>query len=79
MKRQIIASEQTAFRVMSVGLDVVIPAEADGYAIAQQIENLLNQVGRGKFRVAASDVHDDLTDTYESDYPSDLYIDGLNR
>lgn len=74
MKRMIKANEQTEFRVVSIGLDVVIPAEADGSEIADKIELLLDEHAKG-FRCAIADFKGDVTDLYESEYPGDLFID----
>lgn len=74
MKRQVKASEQTEFRVVSIGLDVVIPAEADGGQIADAVEYLINKYATN-YRCAIADFKEDVTDLYESEYPSDLYID----
>lgn len=73
MKRMIKANEQTAYRVVSIGLDVVIPADADGAQVADAIEFLINK-NATKFRCAVADFKEDLTDLYENDYPADLYI-----
>lgn len=74
MKRQIMASEQTAVRVASVGLDLVIPYESDATRVAGELAKIANASSGGKYRIAAYDVHEDLTDLYESDYPADLFI-----
>lgn len=74
MKRQIKGDDQSEFRVVSIGLDVVIPADADGSQTADYIYETLNELDHMAMRVAAADFKEDVTEFYEREYPSDLYI-----
>lgn len=74
MKRQIRANEQTEYRVISVGVDVVIPADMNSEEVLTALEDDFTAQQAGKMRVAAADFKEDVTDLYESDYPADLFI-----
>lgn len=76
MKRVVKASkaEDKGLRVINVSLDVVVPAQADGYTIAQAIMDLSNKYYGDGVRVAAADVGGDITSIYEYDYPEEIRI-----
>ena len=73
MKRQIRANEQTEYRVISLGVDVVIPADMDASKVERALEDDFNAT-HVNMRVAAVDFKEDLTDMYESEYPGDIFI-----
>ena len=74
MKRMIRANEQTEYRVVSLGVDVVIPADMDASEVEKALEDDFTALQKGKMRVAAAEFKEDVTDLYESDYPADLFI-----
>lgn len=61
-------------RVVVVSMDVVIPDTADGFQIAQQIQDLVNNSSLN-CNVAASDIGGDITDIYERDYPEFITLE----
>lgn len=74
MKRQIEGNSQSEFRVVTIGLDVVIPSDADGSQTADYIYEVLNELDHRAMRLAAADFKEDVTDMYEREYPSELYL-----
>lgn len=74
MKRQV-KSATDEFRVLSFGVDVVVPADMD----ASEVENMLYDAQtspfKGKARIAGVDFKQDLTDWYEnSGYAGEMFI-----
>ena len=76
MKRVVKSSiaEDRGLRVANISLDVVIPEQADGWTIAQKIQDIVNANSGTAFRVAAADVGGDITSIYEYDYPEEIEI-----
>ena len=74
MKRQIRANEQSEYRVISLGVDVVIPADMNSKEVITALEDDFTAQQAGKMRVAVADFKEDVTDLYESEYPADLFI-----
>lgn len=73
MKRQIRASEQLEVRVITLGVDIVIPADMDASEVEIALEDDFNAQHKN-MRVAAVDFKEDVTEAYENNYPAELFI-----
>lgn len=73
MKRVIKADNQLEYRVISLGVDVVIPADMDASKVERAIEDDFN-AQHVNMRINAVDFKEDVTDIYERDYPGDIFI-----
>ena len=63
------------FRVVSLGIDIVIPADMDASTLENYFNDRYIKLDTGDLvRSAACDFKEDVTYTYEKDYPEELFI-----
>ena len=75
MKRVIKASTRDGLRVVNIGLDVVIPEDADGDQIADAIQRIVNMHYGDGIRVAsAACAGEEVTDIYRKQWPEEIFI-----
>ena len=53
-------------RVLQISLDIVVGCKCDGYELCDDVMDELNKRG---FKVVGADFQDDMTETYEEQYP----------
>ena len=74
MKRQV-KSATDEFRVLSFGVDVVVPADMDASVMEDMLYELQDKPFNGKGRIAGVDFKQDLTDWYENNgYAGEIFI-----
>lgn len=61
-------------RVLSFGIDVVVPNDMDASSVESLLENEANRLFRDKIRIAATEFKRDVTDLYARDYSNEMFI-----